>query len=140
MGIEITTGQQETRDLRRSIGRGLLCRCPRCGEGKLFSAFLKVNRVCPVCGEELFHHRADDLPPYLSIVIVGHILVFLMLDMEVTMQVEPVTYLWTMLPLAIVLPLALLQPIKGGVVGLQWANRMHGFDPTVRDPAEPDEL
>lgn len=140
MGVEITTGRQEERDLGRAIWRGILCRCPNCGHGKMFSGFLKVRPACPECGEELHHHRADDLPPYLSIVIVGHILVFLMLDMEMTMHVEPVTYLWTMLPLAIVLPLALLPSIKGAVVGLQWAYRMHGFDPRYRDPAAPDDI
>jgi uncharacterized protein (DUF983 family) len=140
MGVEITTGQEETRDLFQAILRGIFCRCPRCGSGKLFSAYLKVNHHCPTCREALYHHRADDLPPYLSIVIVGHILVFLMLDMEMTMHVEPITYLWTILPLAIVMPLAMLPSIKGAVVGLQWANRMHGFDPHHRDPGDPDDF
>ena len=45
------------------------------------------------------------------------------------------TYLLIMLPLGIVLPLAMLQPIKGAVVGLQWAKRMHGFGKPDRDPA-----
>lgn len=138
MGVEITTGKEESRDLFQSIMRGIFCRCPRCGSGKLFSAYLKVNRHCPTCREALYHHRADDLPPYLSIVIVGHILVFLMLDMEMTMHVQPITYVWIMLPLAIVMPLAMLPSIKGAVVGLQWANRMHGFDPHYRDPGDPD--
>ena len=140
MGIEIITDRAKPRDLWRSIGHGLRCRCPKCGEGKLFRGYLKVTDTCPACGEELHHHRADDLPPYLAIIIVGHLLVFLMLDLEMSFHVEPVTYLWTILPLAIVLPLAILPSIKGAVVGLQWANRMHGFDPLHRDPAEPDEF
>ncbi|MEO8884342.1 MAG: DUF983 domain-containing protein [Devosia sp.] len=138
MGVEII--DTEKRNLWQAIGRGAMCRCPNCGEGKLFRAYLKINDTCPVCGEELFHHRADDLPPYISIVIVGHILIGAMLEMEMRFNnVNPMYYVATLVPLAIVLPLALLPPIKGAVVGLQWANRMHGFDPSVRDPALPEE-
>ena len=59
--------------------RGLRGRCPRCGEGKLFRAFLKVDNNCSVCGLDYTPHRADDLPAYLVIVIVGHIMVPLIL-------------------------------------------------------------
>jgi uncharacterized protein (DUF983 family) len=138
MGLEIADG--EKRDMWQAMGRGAMCRCPNCGKGKLFRAYLKVNDTCPVCGEELFHHRADDLPPYLSIVIVGHLLIFALLDVEMTQAtVDPILSLAILIPLAIILPLALLPSIKGAVVGLQWANRMHGFDPKVRDPALPEE-
>lgn len=130
---------QEQRNLWQAVGRGALCRCPNCGEGSLFGGYLKVNDTCPSCREELFHHRADDLPPYLAIMIVGHVLVGLMLHLEMVWHINPVLYLYTMIPLAVVLPLALLPSIKGAVVGLQWAQRMHGFDPSHRDPAEPDE-
>ncbi|HHY48292.1 MAG TPA: DUF983 domain-containing protein [Alphaproteobacteria bacterium] len=106
----------------------------------MFRSYLKVNDRCPVCSEELFHHRADDMPPYLSIVIVGHIIVFLMLELSMHTTIEPIWYLVTMVPLAVVLPLAMLPSIKGAVVGLQWANRMHGFDPRYRDPAASDPV
>jgi uncharacterized protein (DUF983 family) len=138
MGLEID--EPEKRNLWQSIKRGALCRCPNCGKGKLFRAYLKVNDTCPVCGEELFHHRADDLPPYLSIVIIGHLLIFSLLDIEMTQAtVNPFLSLAILIPMAIILPIATLPSIKGAVVGLQWANRMHGFDPTIRDPALPEE-
>ncbi|MHB1102560.1 MAG: DUF983 domain-containing protein [Devosia sp.] len=139
MAIEITV-ERESRPLLQAVWNGLRRRCPKCGEGKLFRAYLKVNDHCPVCGEELRHHRADDLPPYISIVIVGHILIGVMLEMEMTMRVEPYVYLMVMVPLALFLPLLMLPSIKGAVVGLQWANYMHGFDPSQRDPAAPDEI
>ncbi|HKH34772.1 MAG TPA: DUF983 domain-containing protein, partial [Beijerinckiaceae bacterium] len=50
--------------------RGLVGRCPACGQGRLFGRFLKVCDECPSCGAELHHHRANDLPPYLVILIV----------------------------------------------------------------------
>src|SRR6185312_12856472 len=112
MGLEIAGA--EKRDLWRAMARGALCRCPNCGKGKLFRAYLKVNDTCPECGQELFHHRADDVPAYLTIVIVGHILVFLMLDIEMNYRdVNPLLYLVMLAPLAVILPLALLPSVKG---------------------------
>lgn len=133
--IERAEGQ---RQLLPAIMNGLRCRCPRCGKGKLFRAYLKVANRCSECGEEFFHHKADDLPPYISIVIVGHIIVGLMLHLEMEYSIAPIWYVVTMVPAALVLPLVMLPSIKGAVVGLQWANRMHGFDPSHRDPALPD--
>ncbi len=140
MPVDVTTVDRQPRPLLPALGNGLRCRCPKCGEGKLFRSFLRVNDQCPVCGEELHHHKADDLPPYISIIIFGHILVGAMLHMEMTMTVPPYVYLFTLVPLSVILPLAMLPSIKGAVVGLQWANFMHGFDPAFRDPAAPDAI
>ena len=63
--------------LRHEIVRGLLGRCPCCGKGRMFGAFLKVKDHCEVCGEELHHQSADDFPAYLVIVIVGLLLFYL---------------------------------------------------------------
>ena len=68
-------GSTEKRDVWAAIKRGFRGRCPRCGEGKLFRAFLKVDDNCSVCDLDFTPHRADDLPAYLVIVIVGHIVV-----------------------------------------------------------------
>jgi uncharacterized protein (DUF983 family) len=132
--------QRATRPLWNAIGRGIACRCPNCGKGKLFRAFLKVSDSCSACGEDLHHHRADDMPPYIAIFIVGHVLIGVMLHLEMSMTVHPYVYLLTLVPLAVLLPLLMLPSIKGAVVGLQWANYMHGFDPLQRDPALPGEI
>ena len=123
----------DERNTGQAIWRGTLCKCPHCGQGKLFRGYLKVVDQCDACGEQLNLHRADDLPPYIAITIVGHILVLAMLHMEMSMHVSPITYLYTMVPLAIILPLLMLPSIKGAIVGLQWANRMHGFHPISQD-------
>lgn len=120
----------DDRSLPQALWRGAMCRCPHCGQGKMFRAYLKTADQCDVCGEELSHHRADDFPPYIAITIVGHIIIFLMLHLDMTYHVQPITYVVTMIPLAIVLPLAMLPSIKGAIVGLQWANRMYGFGPS----------
>ena len=123
---EVAAG--EKRDVWTAMKRGFRCRCPRCGEGKLFRAFLKVADHCSVCGLDFTPHRADDLPAYLVIVIVGHIVVPLALSIETNYSPPVWLHLAIYLPLTLVASLALLQPVKGAVVAFQWALRMHGFD------------
>lgn len=118
----------EKRDLWLAMKRGFRGHCPRCGEGKLFRAFLKVDNTCSVCGLDFTPHRADDLPAYLVIVIVGHIVVPTALLIETNFAPPMALQLAIYLPLTLVLSLLLLQPVKGAIVGLQWALRMHGFD------------
>jgi uncharacterized protein (DUF983 family) len=118
------------------MGRGALCTCPNCGEGRLYRAFLKVADSCAVCGEELHHHRADDAPPYFTMFIVGHIVVPLVLIVE-KLWAPPLGVhfvLWLLVTLG--LTLALMPSVKGAIVGLQWALRMHGFDYAARQEGE----
>lgn len=129
----------EPRPAMRSIGRGLRLRCPQCGEGKLFAGYLKVAPECSVCGQDLTHHRADDLPPYLTIVIVGHIIVPAILFVETRWPLSTFAHLAIWLPLTLILSLLLLPPVKGAVVGLQWALRMHGFDGRASGLPDPDD-
>jgi uncharacterized protein (DUF983 family) len=128
------TGAIEKRDVWAAMKRGLRGRCPRCGEGKLFRAFLKVGDHCSVCELDFTPHRADDLPAYLVIVIVGHIVVPLALIIETNYSPPVALQLAIYLPLTFVASLALLQPVKGAVVGVQWALRMHGFDENNPEP------
>jgi uncharacterized protein (DUF983 family) len=122
------SGATEKRNVWTALKRGLRGRCPRCGGGKLFRAFLKVDGHCPVCGLDYTPHRADDLPAYLVIIIVGHIVVPLVLMIETNYSPPVALQLAIYLPLTLILSLLLLQPVKGAVVGVQWALRMHGFD------------
>ena len=114
--------------LKTDLWNGLRGKCPACGKGDMFRAFLKVADRCDACGEELHHQRADDFPAYLVIVIVGHLVVPLILHVE--MVYEPAYWvhavLW--LPLTLALSLLLIQPIKGMVIAMQWRIGMHGFD------------
>ena len=123
------TAKNWPKDLPQAMLRGFRCRCPACGEGTLFRAFLKVDDTCPACGEELHHHRADDFPAYLVIVIVGHIVVPLVLAVETHFAPAYWIHLVMWLPLTLGLSLGLLQPVKGAVVALQWFLGMHGFEP-----------
>jgi uncharacterized protein (DUF983 family) len=125
----IDTVTPPTRDKRLALRRGFFHRCPNCGRGKLFRAYLKVADECSACGEALHHQQADDAPAYFVIVIVGHLIVPLALSLE-TAAAPPYwvhALLWG--PLTIGLALLLLPAVKGAVVAWQWANGMHGFDP-----------
>jgi uncharacterized protein (DUF983 family) len=115
------------RDTMQSMWRGFRGRCPHCGEGRLFRAFLKTVDACENCGEEMKHHRADDLPAYLVVLIVGHVVVGAFLSAELMFALSTWQHLAIWAPLTVALSLVLLQPVKGAVVGLQWALYMHGF-------------
>ncbi len=120
-----------------SMKRGWRQRCPKCGDGAIYGKFLKVNDKCPSCGQELFHHRADDAPPYFTMTIVGHVVVALVLIAERKYHPEAWVHFVLWAPLTIVLSLWLLPRIKGALIGMQWAMRMHGFG-SAPDPALPE--
>lgn len=115
------------RALRPALLRGWRRRCPNCGQGALFDRFLHVADTCPDCGEALHHHRADDGPAYLTLLVTGKLVMAVYMPVFLTTQWSPLVMLaifWTM---AIVVSLYLLPRFKGAIVALQWARRMHGF-------------
>ncbi len=101
-----------------AIGRGLLGRCPACGKSYLFNGFLKVRDACQGCGAPLGLARADDAPPYFTILLVGHLMVPAMffVDRAYTPEIWLMTAIFV--PMAAILSVGLLRPIKGGTVGL----------------------
>lgn len=131
------TAPAKPRDFKTAVLRGLMGRCPCCGEGHIFGRYLKVNNYCGHCNEALYHHRADDAPPYAVITVVGHIVVGLALALERYASPPLWVHMSLWAPLALILPLAMLQPAKGALIGLQWALEMHGFDPNSDDAKEP---
>jgi uncharacterized protein (DUF983 family) len=122
------TPTQEPVSLAKAMWRGFTMKCPNCGTGKLFGRFLEVADHCPVCGEEFSHHRADDFPPYLVIFVVGHAIVPGILAVEINYAPPIWLQFLIWLPLTLISALALLQPAKGAVVGLQWQLGMGGFE------------
>ena len=124
------------RSVQSAMLRGAACRCPACGRGKLFYRYLKVVDTCPSCGEVLSHQRADDAPAYFTMVIVAHVIVAGLLAVEQAFAPPTWVQLAIWLPLTLILSLLLLPVVKGSLVGLQWALRMHGFG-IGTDPADP---
>lgn len=124
-GIE--SGPATERRLLPALLRGWRRRCPNCGGGPMMNGYLTVRDRCAACGEELHHHRADDMPAWATILIVGHVVGFLLLSVESAFR-PPLWVHWAAWPtLALGLTLWLLPRIKGMVVAMQWAWRMHGF-------------
>lgn len=117
----------EDRPLKSALLRGWRRRCPNCGAGPMLRGYLKVRDSCPVCGEELHHHRADDGPAYLTILIVGHLLAPLLLFTYTKWRPEPLVLAVGFTIGTVALSLYLLPRLKGAMVALQWANKMHGF-------------
>ena len=113
--------------LRPAMMRGWRRKCPCCGTGPMMGGYLKVRDHCTVCGEELSHHRADDGPAYLTILIVGHIMAPLMHIAFVRDRPDPLLMATAFTIGCVALSLYLLPRLKGVVVSLQWAKRMHGF-------------
>ncbi len=111
----------------RAILRGLRKRCPRCGLGAVYGHYLKVSPQCGSCALALDGHQADDAPPYFTILIVGHVVVAGMLGLETLSQPPAWAHYALWIPLTLGLSLSLLPPVKGALIGLQWAFRMHGF-------------
>jgi uncharacterized protein (DUF983 family) len=115
--------------LGTALARGLHGLCPSCGQGRLFRGFLRVVTECEHCHAPLGLARADDAPPYFTILIVGHIVVPAILITQKTSDPPIWLLLLTFLPLTLALSLALLRPVKGAVVGLMLKFNMLNPDP-----------
>lgn len=117
----------EKRNTWAAMKHGLKGKCPACGEAKLFASGLSVHDKCSNCNEELHHHRADDLPAYLNIFVVGHVVVALIMIALKYDIVGMWTGMFITIAVAIAVSVVMMRPLKGMVVGAQWAMRMHGF-------------
>lgn len=122
------------RPLGQALRRGWMCRCPACGAGPILKNYLKVRDHCPVCDEALYHQRADDGPAYLTILIVGHVIAPLFYVVYTHFRPDPLTMAAVFSVGTVALSLVLLPRLKGMLVALQWAKRMHGFAAPVPVP------
>jgi len=124
---DTSLGAEDERNAKTAVMRGLRRTFPNCGKGRLFSGYLKVQDNCPVCREELHHHRADDGPAYLTILVVGHIMAPMIHVVFTKFRPDPIVMATGFTIGCVALSLYLLPRLKGLVVGIQWAKRMHGF-------------
>lgn len=130
MSIELVL---EERKKSAAIWRGMKGQCPACGAPTLWRQYLKVQDDCNECGLNLGGHQADDAPPYFTIFIVGHIIVPVALIVERLYTPPLWVHALVFSVLAVLVSLISLPIVKGGVVGLQWALRLHGFAPEDED-------
>jgi uncharacterized protein (DUF983 family) len=118
---------EDDRPLGPAMLRGWRRKCPNCGTGPLLRGYLKVRDACPVCGEDLHHQQADDGPAYLTILIVGHLMAPAILFAFVQYRPDPLVLATVFSVATVAMSLFLLPRLKGVLVGIQWARRMHGF-------------
>jgi len=104
--------------MKVQIARGIAGRCPACGKARLFTSYLRVVPACPNCGAPLGQLRADDAPAYVTILIVGHIVVGLLVLMETHFTLALWLEAAILLPLTLVLVLVMLPPVKGGILAI----------------------
>jgi uncharacterized protein (DUF983 family) len=129
-GLELpmTADHEYRAPLGTAMWRGLRGRCPACGEGRLFARYLKQVAACPSCGVPLGHLRSDDAAPWLTILVVGHIVVPLMLSVERYSQWPEwvAMIVWPFFALA--LALVVLPRAKGLLLSIIWATRAPGSE------------
>ena len=120
--------EKAPRPVRPALLRGWRRRCPSCGSGAMFNGYLSIREECDMCGETFSHHRADDAPSWLTMIIVGHLIAPIMLTVYQTLDLPFWVHavMWPFLAMAGVL--ILLPRTKGAIIAFQWAHRMHGFD------------
>ena len=124
--MTMTVAQSE-RSVGQAMLHGLRKRCPGCGIGRVFNNYIKVNHTCDTCGLELHYQRADDAPPYFTMLIVLHFVLSGLLLVEQNFSPATWVQLTIWLPVSLVSALWLLPRVKGALIGIQWARRMHGF-------------
>ena len=107
--------------------RGIHGKCPRCGEGHLFRAFLKPRDTCESCAMDRTPQRADDFPAYVSIFITGHVVTPLVMWLVLGTEMATWGITAIVVPLTASIMLGTLQPAKGAIIAMQWWNGMHGF-------------
>jgi uncharacterized protein (DUF983 family) len=112
-------------NLVTGLKRGILGRCPNCGQGPLLRAYLKVVPTCAVCGHDNGQYPADDAPPYFTILIVGHLVVAPALCFSFIWTWPVAWVLAVTLPAIMAATLLLLPRVKGAVIGAQWAIRQN---------------
>lgn len=103
-----------------SVRAGLAGRCPRCGEGLLFSGFLAVRPKCETCGLDLAFAESGDGPAFLVILLAGFVVVALALIVELTYQPPFWLHAVLWLPLTLVVTVGPLRPLKGLLIALQY--------------------
>ena len=132
--MTLQTAIAHKRSVKTAMWRGARGRCPACNTpSTMFRAYLKIADTCSGCGLHLGSHQADDAPPYFTIFIVGHVIIPVALIVE--RSYAPPLYIHALLfcVLSVIVSLVSLPIVKGAIVGLQWALRMHGFGETPED-------
>ncbi len=112
-----------------TLAAALLCRCPRCGRGKLYDGIVSVAPRCAVCGLDLRAHDAGDGPTVFVVFLLGAVVVALALLVEFTFAPPLWVPAGVWAPGVLIGAIAMLRPLKAGFIALQYRHRALGGDP-----------
>jgi uncharacterized protein (DUF983 family) len=118
---ELRAQQAKTRPISRSVGRGIMGKCPNCGKGKLFSGYLTQVTSCQKCNEPIGRYDPGLLLALLVGLVVVLVFAVVFLGIEMAGGASPGSYLAILLPISIAVSLIALKPFKGGLIGFMWA-------------------
>jgi len=102
---------------------GFRARCPRCGDGHLFSGFLTLAPACDVCGLDYSFADSGDGPAVFVTLIAGFLVLGAALAVEVAYEPPLWVHMAIFLPLALIVCVGLLRPLKGFLIASQYVNR-----------------
>jgi len=102
----------------------LLCRCPRCGEGRIFAGLLTVRAACPACGLDLSAEDAGDGPAVFLIFFLGALAVGLAAWLEIEFSPPVWVDLAILTPVVLGGAIGLLRPLKAGMIALQYRHNL----------------
>ena len=120
--------------LAQTVMRGLACKCPRCGEGKLYSGFLTLRPNCAVCGLDYAFTDSGDGPSVFVILIAGFIVVACALIVEVKYQPPFWVHAALWIPLVAITTLLPLRAMKSLLISLQFHHKAAEGQWSPRDP------
>ncbi len=121
----------------QAAARGIVGKCPRCGKAHLFRSWLKPVDRCAACGQDWSLQRADDFPPYASILLTGHLMAPLIILLTLDYHLSLLATLAIVLPAAVGIMLGALQPAKGAIIAAQWWLGLVGFRKERLPEADP---
>ena len=122
-----------------AVLRGLRGRCPRCDQAPLFRQWLKPVDLCAHCHQDWSVQQADDFPAYIGIFVVGHLLAPVVIAMIGTFGMSAWLVLAIMLPVAVIMLIAMLQPTKGAVIAFLWWHGIGAFRQERRAAPPPED-
>lgn len=106
--------------LLQTLKLGFTRKCPQCGSSSMFNGYLTVNDRCRICDLDFQEIRSDDMPAYLTIAIVGHLILPLIYWMNLIYDFSLQISLLLWIPLTIIMTLGLLPCIKGLAMSVIW--------------------
>ncbi|MGO1120242.1 DUF983 domain-containing protein [Rhodovibrionaceae bacterium A322] len=113
---------------------GLACRCPRCGQGRLYDGLLSVKPRCEVCDFDLAEADSGDGPAVFIMFILGALVVPLALWMDSAFSPPVWVHALVWGPVIIGGSVILLRPLKALMIALQYKHRASDSGKVNYDP------